>query len=265
MSELRRLPGASYRGSNAFIVARRKLFNLMEPFRIVFDGWGPVNPLYNWYTELANPYIHTMQLRKERESPFFHEFIVIRLRGDTYWRIDRRHLPDEKTPLNCIYTDGVPAHDTIEQVTSLESPLYASSDCLVELEFNVDVHVGLVLRICRAIQNHKGAKVYTLQRYNCYFFAQALLFCTACGISDWAGAGEPKPGEKERKGPWKTPNAPVDFSKPHTLDNASRLETFKWSPTENFTHDWSTLTIVITASNPSRIIDSAASAAKSTV
>ncbi|CUA72969.1 hypothetical protein RSOLAG22IIIB_10447 [Rhizoctonia solani] len=241
MPDLRSIPGVLYHSANALIVARRKILGHEEHYRITFDGWGPVNPLYNWYTELANPYIHTMQLRKEREAPFFHEFIVIRLRGDTYWRIDRRHLPGEKTPLNCIYTDGVPAHDTIEQVTSLESPLYASSECLVELEFNVDVHVGLVLRICHAIQNHKGAKVYTLQRYNSYFFAQTLLFCTACGVSDWAGAGESKPGEKERKGPWKTPNAPVDFSKPHALDNASRLETFKWSPTENFTHDWSQL------------------------
>ncbi|CUA71493.1 Cycloartenol synthase [Glycyrrhiza glabra] [Rhizoctonia solani] len=241
MPNLRRIPGALYRGANAFIVARTKLLNIKDPFQITFDGWGPVNPLYNWYTELANPYIHTMQLRKERESPFFHEFIAIRLRGDTYWRIDRRYLPDEGTPLNCIYTDGVPAHDTIEQVTSLESTLYASSDCLVELEFNVDVHVGLVLRICHAIQNHKSAKVFTLQRYNCYFFAQTVLLCTACGVSDWAGTGESRQGEREQRGPWKTPNAPVDFSKPHTLGNYSRLASFKWDSTESFTYDWSQL------------------------
>ncbi|EUC56120.1 Wbp11 domain protein [Rhizoctonia solani AG-3 Rhs1AP] len=241
MSELRELPGVSYRGSNAFVVARRKLLNLKEPFRMSFDNWGPGNSLYDWYSGLENPYIHTMQLRKERESPFFHEFLVIRLSAGTYWRFDRRQKPDENTPLNSLYTDGVPAHDTIEQVTSLESPLYTRSDCVVQLEFKVNVHVGLVLRICRAIQNHIGARVYTIQRYNCYFFAQTLLFCTACGVSDWAGAGEPKQGENERGGPWKTPNGAVDFSKAHTLENGTRLATFKWNPTENFTYDWGQL------------------------
>ncbi|KDN43390.1 hypothetical protein RSAG8_06174, partial [Rhizoctonia solani AG-8 WAC10335] len=239
MSDLRRLPGASYRGSNALIVARRKLLKLEEPFLITFDKWGPGNFLYNWYSGLENPYIHTMQLRKEREGPFFHEFIVIRLKAGTYWRIDRRQLPKENTPLNCLYTEGVPAHDTVEQVTSLESTLYARSYCLVELEFNVDVHVGLIF--VEFIVILQCGCSYTLQCYNCYFFAQALLFCTACGASDWAGAGEPKQGQKERSGPWKTPNAPVDFSKSRTLENSSRLATFKWNPPENFTHDWGQL------------------------
>jgi hypothetical protein len=190
MSELRRLPGASYRGSNAFVIARRKLLNLEEPFRMTFDAWRRGNHLYDWYTaRLSNPFIQTMQLRKERESPFFHEFIVIRLKSGTYWRIDRRQLPNEVTPLDSLY-EGVPAHDTVEQVTALESGLYARSDCLIELEFSTDVHLALVLRICRTIQNHERARVYTIQRYNCYFFAQALIFCTACGVSDWAGVGE---------------------------------------------------------------------------
>ncbi|CAE6394523.1 unnamed protein product [Rhizoctonia solani] len=245
MSELRRLPGASYRGSNALIIARRKLLNLQEPFRMTFDRWGRGNPLYDWYTRLENPYIQTMQLRKEHESPFFHEFIVIRLKSGTYWRIDRRQLPDEGTPLNCMYNEGVPAHDTIEQVTSLESTLYSRSYCLVELEFSVDVHVGLVLRICRAIQNHHGARVYTLQLYNCYFFAQTVIFCTACGVSDWAGVGEPREGQGGQKSPWKTPNSPIgDFSDPYHLGNQVRLKTFKWNPNDKFTHDWGELSRV---------------------
>ncbi|CEL56366.1 hypothetical protein RSOLAG1IB_07752 [Rhizoctonia solani AG-1 IB] len=242
MSELRRLPGASYRGSNAFVIARRKLLNLEEPFRMTFDAWRRGNHLYDWYTaRLSNPFIQTMQLRKERESPFFHEFIVIQLRSGTYWRIDRRQLPNEVTPLDSLY-EGVPAHDTVEQVTSLESSLYARSDCLIELEFSTDVHLALVLRICRTIQNHERARVYTIQRYNCYFFAQALIFCTACGVSDWAGVGEQKGGQVERKGPWKTPNCPVDdSSNPYSLGNQDCLKAFKWSPSESFVHDWERL------------------------
>ncbi|CAE7087654.1 unnamed protein product [Rhizoctonia solani] len=51
----------------------------------------------------------------------------------------------------------------------------------------VDVHLALILKICQQIQAHRLARVYTLQRYNCYFFAQTLIMCIACGASNWVG------------------------------------------------------------------------------
>ncbi|CAE6437906.1 unnamed protein product [Rhizoctonia solani] len=245
MAELRGLPGASYRTANAFIVARRKILKLQDPFEMDFNDWGPGNRSYDWYHSLSNRYIQTIHLRKERESPFYHEFIVFRLRGDrpTFWRIDRRQLPDEQTPLNSIYTEGVPARDTIEQVTSLESRLEVRSNCMVEIDFQPDVQVdvGLVLKICRAIKADKNAKVYTLQRYNCFFFAQTLIMCTTCGVSDWAGLGGVR-GKFEGDSsavPWKTPNTP--YTKEPGLDNAARRAAFKWNPTDDFEHNWDQL------------------------
>ncbi|GAB1518691.1 hypothetical protein RhiTH_001755 [Rhizoctonia solani] len=118
MSRIRpdRLPGASYPSSNALIVAQRKVLRLQEPFNITFDGGKDSQPLTDWYNNHSNnPYIQTLQLRKERDGPFYHEFVVFRLRAGTYWRIDRRQLPDEEMPLDSIFRDGVTARDTMEQ------------------------------------------------------------------------------------------------------------------------------------------------------
>ncbi|KAF8677442.1 hypothetical protein RHS04_06167 [Rhizoctonia solani] len=243
MSRIRpdRLPGASYPSSNALIVAQRKVLRLQEPFNITFDGGKDSQPLTDWYNNHSNnPYIQTLQLRKERDGPFYHEFVVFRLRAGTYWRIDRRQLPDEEMPLDSIFRDGVTARDTMEQVTSFDASLYSRSDCLIELEFKVPVHVGLILRVCRSIQNH--AKLYTLQRYNCYFFAQTLTLCTACGVSDWAGMGK----ENEGRSPWRSPNSPfTDFYKKSDLENNARLQTctVNWSLDDsfNFAYDWGQL------------------------
>lgn len=174
-------PGASYRTSNDLIIAKRRSLNLEDPVRIQFTRpWEVGNPLFDWYNHRRNLSIHTMQLRKEREYPFFHEYIVFRLRdfGGCY-RIDRRQRPDEDIPLESIYQGGVEAYDTIEHVRSLDDTLYCPSDCIVEIEFKVDVPIALLPRIFEAIHEHPRARLYTLQRFNCYFFAQTILLCTA--------------------------------------------------------------------------------------
>ncbi|QRW16691.1 hypothetical protein RhiXN_04693 [Rhizoctonia solani] len=260
MSRIRpdRLPGASYAGSNALVVAQRKVLGLKDPFNITFDEGNDSQPMTKWYNDHKdNPYVQTLQLRKETSGPFYHEFVVFRLRAGTYWRIDRRQLPDEKKPLDSAFGDGVTAQDTIEQVSSLDGVMHGRSSCMVELEFKVQVHIGLVLRACRSIQKH--ARRYTLQKHNCYFFAQALTLCVACGASDWAGVGEqasvympriqttqsthpPNLEQSKRKGPWMSPNGPfTDFCKEFDLENEARLANFKWNPTDIFTHDWEKL------------------------
>lgn len=179
-------PGASYRISNTLIRAKRRLLNLEDPVRIQFTKkWREGNSLFDWYNRRAGGYIHKLQLRRERESPFFHEYIVLSTRGGGYFRIDRRQRPDEAIPLDCIYAEGVEAHDTIEEITSFDDALYCTSDCLAEIEFQVDVDLALILKICQAIHEHPAAKVYTLQRYNCYFFAQTILMCVARSAFTW--------------------------------------------------------------------------------
>ncbi|KAJ1303624.1 hypothetical protein OPQ81_011806 [Rhizoctonia solani] len=180
-------PGASYRVSNALIIAKRRVLNLEDPIRILFNQeWQTGNPLYDWYLRRPSHFIQKMQLRKELESPFFHEYIVFSLRSrGGYFRIDRRQSPIENSPLDCIYEDGVEAYDTIEEVTSFDDALYCRSNPLIELELDERTDLGLafVLNICRAIYDHPEARFYTLQRYNCYFYAQTIIGCAIRSMS----------------------------------------------------------------------------------
>ncbi|CAE7229331.1 unnamed protein product [Rhizoctonia solani] len=169
-------PGASYQVSNTYVKLKRHLLDLEAPIRVQFkEDWKQGHPLYDWYRR-HDPYISAMELRRERNAPFFHQYIVFKLQSNHFFRIDRRQLPDETTPLGCIYEQGVEAYDTIEEVTSFEDASYSPSDCLVGIVFKKGIEVALVLKILWAIHQHRLARVYTLQRYNCYFVAQTTIF-----------------------------------------------------------------------------------------
>ncbi|CUA71496.1 hypothetical protein RSOLAG22IIIB_09624 [Rhizoctonia solani] len=185
-------PGYSVDISDAARVALRRV-----------RGLGGVTPIdftskkangYNmtlWYQLRSTALVRALQLHREREGPYFHQFIVFELHDSGgLFRIDRRLRPDEGAPLNSLRDEGIAAFDTIEPVGSWDDPLFTASDCLISIGFKVDVHLALILKICRAIQEHPLAQAYTLQRYNCYFFAQTIILCVACGVSNWAGTGD---------------------------------------------------------------------------
>ncbi|CAE6500084.1 unnamed protein product [Rhizoctonia solani] len=177
-------PGASYQASNTMVIARRHLRNLEEPVRIQFqEEWKPGNALFDWYQRCGSLFINRLELRKEHEGPFYHEFVVFRLNKDAgYFRMDRRQRPDENMPLDCLRDAGVEAFDTIEEVTSMNDPLYSASRCLVSLDLRISVPFSVILKACWAIHKHALARVYTLRRYNCYFFARTILMITARSV-----------------------------------------------------------------------------------
>ncbi|KAL5633178.1 hypothetical protein ACGC1H_003617 [Rhizoctonia solani] len=182
------LPGSTYRASNAYVKFKRHVLRLEDPVRIEFEQeWKEGNPLYDWYNRRSSHLIKTMQLRKERNAPFFHEYVVFELEGNGgYFRIDRRQLPEETLPLDCICEHGVEAFDTIEQVISLEDDSYSASDCLTMLT-SPTVQLEFVLRTVWAIHQNSHSRVYTLQRYNCYFFSQTVFLFAARSVSSDCG------------------------------------------------------------------------------
>ncbi|EUC54765.1 hypothetical protein RSOL_072250 [Rhizoctonia solani AG-3 Rhs1AP] len=183
-------PGVSVDLSGAAKVAARRLRRLWRVVAIDFNmKAGSENELMAWYRSRSDRLVRALQLRREREGPYFHQFVVFELNGNGgLFRIDRRLRPDEDSPMNSLKDEGIPAYDTIEPVVAWDDSLFPESDCLISIEFKVDVYLALILKICRAIQAHPLAKVYTLQRYNCYFFAQTILLCIACGVSSWNGS-----------------------------------------------------------------------------
>ncbi|CAE6450784.1 unnamed protein product [Rhizoctonia solani] len=177
------LPGSTHRIANASVVASRKLVG-REPVRIEFiKEWAEGNPLFDWYAGrpgTSGRLVYSIQLRKERKQPFFHEYLVLCMgnQKNAYFRLERRQLENEDQPLNSLLEYGVEAYDTIEKTFSFEKHVVSSS-CVAQIDFEAGIHIAVILEICRAIQKHPSAKVYTLQRFNCYFFAQTILLCTA--------------------------------------------------------------------------------------
>ncbi|KAJ1299956.1 hypothetical protein OPQ81_002624 [Rhizoctonia solani] len=180
-------PGSSHYVSNALIIAARVALGLADPVRIQFSASGKASEsLSDWCRLHSHTSVESMQLRKEKKAPFFHEYIAFRLRDRAgCFRIDRRQLPNEGSPLDCTEEAGVEAYETIEEILNLEHSIYNPSDCLVEVEFTEDVRLNLIIDICREISQHEMANVYTVQRYNCYFYAQTILLFTLCKGYGW--------------------------------------------------------------------------------
>ncbi|CAE7234284.1 unnamed protein product [Rhizoctonia solani] len=185
------LPGSTYRMGNASSVSGRRLFiasrKLLghEPVRIQFiKEWATGNPLFDWYSGLesspAGCLVHSIQLRKEHKQPFFHEYLVLSMGKEkkVYFRLERRQLENEDQPMNSLLAYGVEAYDTIEKTLSPDKHI-VSSFCATQVDFKDGLHIAVILEICRAIHKHPSARVYTLQHFNCYFFAQTILLCTA--------------------------------------------------------------------------------------
>ncbi|CAE6440864.1 unnamed protein product [Rhizoctonia solani] len=173
-------PGSSYFISNAVIIAKRVALGLEAPIRINNCHRKYDNPFYDWYRRDSSAQLVCMQLRKEQKAPFFHEYVAFALRDGRYFRIDRRQLPNEASPMDCTSKKGVKAYDTIEEITSLDDSMYNPSDCLAEVYFPRDTRLSLIICICTAISRDSQASAYTVQRYNCYFYAQTILLYTAC-------------------------------------------------------------------------------------
>ncbi|CEL57180.1 hypothetical protein RSOLAG1IB_08413 [Rhizoctonia solani AG-1 IB] len=178
-------PGSSYYISNAAIIFKRVALGLQDPVRIQIDEKGNHGPLYDWY-RLHPQGIRSMQHRKEVQAPFYHEYVTFSLDDGSCFRIDRRQLPNEQSPIECTEDQGVEAYDTIEQIRSLDDSMYNPSICLIHLDFaKAKVGTPHLFQILRAICKHPVARVYTIQRYNCYFYAHTIILLFLNWASCW--------------------------------------------------------------------------------
>jgi len=141
---------------------------------------------YNSHKSQGSTIIDRMQLRRDLQHPYYHEYIVVFVRGGHAYRIDRR--PDRSAPFDTIMKRGCKAYDTVEAVgqRSLKR-LETMSDCVVELHWkNTQIlDLLLVLAICFAIREDKFAKRYTLQRYNCYFLSWTIVMIALRNTVAW--------------------------------------------------------------------------------
>ncbi|KAF9506878.1 hypothetical protein BS47DRAFT_369198 [Hydnum rufescens UP504] len=152
------------------------------PLLIQFGPDWRDNGIMDWYGPRPTK-IHTLQLRREKSEPFNHQYIVVILADDSILRLDRRG--DETKPVDAMTRDGTDSKDTIANVNSL-SDLDKTSSCLAELHYQgSDVDLSSIIKVCFGIHRDHKAGRYTLQRFNCYFFAWTILVVTARQAMPW--------------------------------------------------------------------------------
>jgi len=124
--------------------------------------------------------IYSLELRKEREEPAKHEFIILEMTDmHTRFRIERR--PSEGTNINA-KSKGCEARDTL---TPLDAQDYESlcrlTDRKINLCFTGRTHPDLttVFAFCNVIRKDHDAKIYSLAQFNCYFLARTLTLLVA--------------------------------------------------------------------------------------
>ncbi|QRV79916.1 hypothetical protein RhiJN_07931 [Ceratobasidium sp. AG-Ba] len=145
------------------------------------SGWG-IGPVFDWYKSMHSTSISKIQLRKEFEEPFRHEFILVHLQRGGVCRLDRRGDPN--VPTQTLRSEGSEAYDTIHEVVELDG-IESTSECLVELRPNGAIDLSFILSICFSIRSDPKTQRYTLQRFNCYFFSWTITSIVARHSVAW--------------------------------------------------------------------------------
>ncbi|KAL5632006.1 hypothetical protein ACGC1H_000134 [Rhizoctonia solani] len=140
----------------------------------------------DWYREQVCTKFLTVQHRKEPKG-FQHEFLVLQMMDGSICRVERMGDPDAR--FNALTAQGSLAHDFAQVFTmhanqAKEAGL-ETSEMIAETTFPSPLDLKDVLNICRAIHEGEKTRSYTLQGYNCYFFALALQCCLVRLLAQW--------------------------------------------------------------------------------
>lgn len=165
------------------------------------DGWRK-GDTEKWYQGQPIKKFTHLQYRKERESPFFHEYIVVELAGGEHvCRFDRRG--DVHTRANAFTLEGMKAEDTAHVIaksdreTNFYQDIEDNSDLLLRIHFPKGEDLLAVLGICFGVQSDDRTKAYTLTRFNCYFLSWTIITATTRRLVDWASLGKDESKWKE--------------------------------------------------------------------
>ncbi|KAF8606240.1 hypothetical protein BDV93DRAFT_604742 [Ceratobasidium sp. AG-I] len=148
-------------------------------------GWeSRIGPIFGWYEWQSCTKFISIQHRKEREFPFYHEFLCVMLTDGKCCRFERFGDPDARA--DAITKGGSMAYDTAEILPSDHLALLnKTSDVLEQVTFPCELDLLDVLEICYNLQRDERTRAYTLQRYNCYFFCWCILLILTRKVALW--------------------------------------------------------------------------------
>ncbi|KAG8748120.1 hypothetical protein FRC10_008853 [Ceratobasidium sp. 414] len=144
-------------------------------------------PVMGWYEQQrkSSTRFRSIEHRRNVEGPFFHEFLLLKLTDGAVCRVERT---GEGSRADAIRSIGCTAHDFIQWFTKSNYDQF-STKCpsvpIAEVDLCREFDILDVLAICYSIQNTKACRVYTLQRYNCYFLCLTVLAVLTRRMASW--------------------------------------------------------------------------------
>ncbi|KAG9082972.1 hypothetical protein FRC06_004755 [Ceratobasidium sp. 370] len=144
-------------------------------------------PVMGWYDQQrkSSTRFQSIEHRRNVEGPFFHEFLLLKLTDGAVCRVERM---GEGSRTDAIRYIGCTAHDFIQWFTKTDYDRFSAkcpSVLIVEVDLRQEFDILDVLAICYSIQNTKACRVYTLQRYNCYFLCLTVLAMLTRRVASW--------------------------------------------------------------------------------
>ncbi|KAG8742486.1 hypothetical protein FRC10_001382 [Ceratobasidium sp. 414] len=160
---------------------------IQEPHMIGYPkGWRK-GDTEAWYKSQPTTKFTHLQYRKEREGPFYHEYIVVELDNNTVCRFDRRR--DVANRAGAFIFEGMIAEDTAQIIQKQERHyafIHDNSDMVLRIHFPNGQDLLTILGICYGVQKDDETRAFTLTRYNCYFFSWVIITAIARRTVDWA-------------------------------------------------------------------------------
>ncbi|KAG9088657.1 hypothetical protein FRC06_001933 [Ceratobasidium sp. 370] len=140
-----------------------------------------------WYDNqsASSRKFQTIEHRRDTHGPFYHEFLLLKLTDGAICRLER---VGEGSRTDAIRYIGCTANDLVQwfdpdDYAKLESD--HPSVLISEVSFPSEYDILDVLAICYSIQNTEACRVYTLQRYNCYFLCLTVLGVLTRRAASW--------------------------------------------------------------------------------
>jgi hypothetical protein len=146
----------------------------LEPIRFPLGWDSKIGGIFSWYDQQTCTRFASIQHRKDRQFPFYHEFLCVKLTNGEICQFEWVGDPNART--DALTQEGSLAHDYVEthphdQLVKLDN----TSDIIKEITFPSALDLLDVLEICYHIQEDTETRSYTLQRFNCYFFSWCIL------------------------------------------------------------------------------------------
>ncbi|KAG9127407.1 hypothetical protein FRC07_014217 [Ceratobasidium sp. 392] len=147
-------------------------------------------PVMRWYQQqcVSSTEFRSIEHRRSIEGPFYHEFLLLRLIDGAICRVER---VGEGSRSDAIRSIGCAANDLIQWFAEDEYDKFSAivpSVLIAKVDMGRTFDILDVLAACYSVQKTAACRVYTLQRYNCYFLCLAVLTVLTRRTACWEEA-----------------------------------------------------------------------------